>query len=60
VEIAQASVLDRYQGLLYEYHSQTPGDCVIFLGSTLHRTSNLRAATQDRMSLEVRYSRSPR
>lgn len=59
VEIAEASVLDRYQALLYEYESPTPGDCVIFLGSTIHRTSNLRQATKDRMSLEVRYSRSP-
>lgn len=59
VEIAEASVLDRYQALLYEYESPTPGDCVIFLGSTIHRTSNLRAATQDRLSLEVRYARSP-
>jgi len=60
VEIDEASVLQRYGKLLYEYKSPTPGDCVIFLGSTIHRTSNIRAATKDRLSLEVRYSLSTR
>lgn len=56
VEIEERYVMARYGDRLYQFEAAEPGDCVIFLGSTIHRSSNLRHATQERLSVEVRYA----
>lgn len=56
IEIAPSTVEARYPDLLYEVQSTEPGDCVIFLGSTIHRSSNLAKATKTRFNLEIRWS----
>lgn len=56
IEIEESYVREKYGDLLYRLESASPGDCVIFLGSTIHRSSNLEAATKDRYNLEVRFS----
>ena len=56
VEIEEAYVMEKYGELLYTLENASPGDCVIFLGSTIHRSSNLAQATKDRFNLEVRFS----
>jgi hypothetical protein len=56
VEIAQDVVLEKYQDQLYTLTDAQPGDCILFLGSTIHRSFNLEAATQDRYNLELRWS----
>ena len=56
IEIEESYVMEKYGDLLYRLESASPGDCVIFLGSTIHRSSNLAGATKDRYNLEVRFS----
>lgn len=56
IEIEESYVMEKYGDRLYRLESASPGDCVIFLGSTIHRSSNLEAATKDRYNLEVRFS----
>ncbi len=56
VEIDEAVVLEKYGDALFELTTAKPGDCVMFLGSTIHRSSNLRNATQTRYNLEVRWA----
>lgn len=56
VEIAQDVVLEKYRDALYTVTDAMPGDCILFLGSTIHRSYNREAATQDRYNLELRWS----
>lgn len=56
VEIAADYVQERYEGLIYEVADARPGDCVIFLGTTIHRSANLAGAVKPRYNLEARWS----
>jgi len=56
VKIDDAEILRKYQGDLYEPSNVAPGECIIFLGTTIHRSTNLKASTKPRYSLEVRWS----
>lgn len=56
VEIPADYVQERYKGLIYQVADARPGDCVIFLGTTIHRSANLRAAVKPRYNLEARWS----
>jgi len=56
IEIDAAAIAEAYPDLLYEVEQAEPGDCVIFLGSTIHRSSNLAKATKTRFNLELRWS----
>lgn len=58
VEISADYVLNRYKGLVYEVGDARPGDCVIFLGTTIHRSSNLSRAVKTRYGLEARWEQS--
>lgn len=56
IEIEEAYVQEKYGDLLYEVADARPGDCVIFLGTTIHRSANLRDATLPRYNAELRWS----
>ncbi len=56
IEIETDHILKKYQGLLYEIEAAEPGDCVLFLGTTIHRSYNPAGATKTRFSIEVRWS----
>jgi hypothetical protein len=56
IEIEEAYVQAKYGDLLYEVADARPGDCVIFLGTTIHRSANLRDATRPRYNAELRWS----
>jgi len=56
IEIKEADVLAQYGDLLYEVGDATVGDCVIFIGTTIHRSHNIRRAKQIRYNFEVRWS----
>lgn len=58
VEIAEDYVLSRYKDQLYEVADARPGDCVIFLGATIHRSANLAGAVKPRYGLEARWTKS--
>jgi len=59
VGLEEEFVLTKYGELLYEPADVEPGDCVLFLGTTIHRSSNLAGAREPRYSLEVRWSHDP-
>lgn len=56
IEIEEAYVQEKYGDLIYEVADARPGDCVIFLGTTIHRSANLRDATLPRYNAELRWS----
>ncbi len=56
VEIAEDYVMEKYGDLLFEVEDAQPGDCVMFYGTTIHRSCNLREATLPRYNIEVRWS----
>ncbi len=56
IEIEEAYVQEKYGDLRYEVADARPGDCVIFLGTTIHRSANLRDATLPRYNAELRWS----
>lgn len=56
VKIDDAEILRKYQGDLYEPTDVAPGECIIFLGTTIHRSTNLKAATKPRYNLEIRWA----
>jgi ectoine hydroxylase-related dioxygenase (phytanoyl-CoA dioxygenase family) len=56
VKIDDAEILKKYHGDLYEPTDVKPGECIIFLGTTIHRSTNLQAATKPRYNLEIRWS----
>jgi hypothetical protein len=56
IEIDEAYVQEKYGDLLLEVADARPGDCVIFLGTTIHRSANLRDATLPRYNAELRWS----
>jgi len=55
IEISQDYVQARYKGLIHEVADAQPGDCVIFLGTTIHRSANLSGAVKPRYNLEARW-----
>lgn len=56
VKLDDADILRKYEGDLYAPTDVTPGECIIFLGTTIHRSTNLSAATKSRYNLEIRWS----
>jgi len=56
VEIPEALVLKAYSGLMIDIDDARPGDCVIFPGTTIHRSANMEHATETRFNLEIRWS----
>ncbi len=56
IAIEDDHVFEKYGDLLYEITDAAPGDCVIFLGTTIHRSTNLAQATKPRFNLEVRWA----
>lgn len=56
IAIEETGILERYGDCLYEATEVAPGDCVIFLGTTIHRSTNLDRATKSRYNLEVRWT----
>lgn len=56
VKIDDAEILAKYKDDLFEPKDVAPGDCVLFLGTTIHRSKNLRAAVKPRYNLEIRWS----
>jgi len=55
IEIDAAHVLEKYGADIYTVADAQPGDCVIFLGTTIHRTYIPPTASRNRYSLEVRW-----
>lgn len=56
IAIEEAQILKKYQDLLYEATNVEPGDCIVFLGTTIHRSTNLDRATKPRFNLEARWA----
>jgi len=56
IEIEADVVLEKYGDLLYEVTDAVPGDCVMFYGTTIHRSYNLGGATQTRFNIETRWT----
>lgn len=56
IAIEETGILERYGDCLYEAAEVAPGDCVIFLGTTIHRSTNMDRATKSRYNLEVRWT----
>lgn len=56
IEIEEAEVLAQYGDLLHEVGDASIGDCVIFIGTTIHRSHNIRRAKKIRYNFEVRWS----
>lgn len=56
IRIDDKTVLEKFKGEFYEPHDVLPGECIIFLGTTIHRSTNQERATKTRYSLEIRWS----
>lgn len=56
VEIEESKVLARYGNDLQVVEHAIPGDCVIFLGTTIHRSFNVRTSKMPRFNLEIRWA----
>jgi len=56
IEINEAYVHGRYGDRLWTVEEAHPGDCVIFLGTTIHRSYCDDAARSTRCSAEIRWS----
>ncbi len=56
IEIEADYVAEKYGDLLYEIADAQPGDCVLFYGTTIHRSCNLERAILPRYNIEVRWS----
>lgn len=56
IAIEEETILEKYGDLLYEATDVAPGDCVIFYGTTIHRSTNLEQATKPRFNLEIRWT----
>jgi len=55
VEIEESYVFEKYGSLIFDVNDAMPGDCVIFLGTTIHRSFNLDHASKPRMNMELRW-----
>jgi tetratricopeptide (TPR) repeat protein len=56
IEIDADFVRRKYGPLLYEVADAQPGDCVMFYGTTIHRSCNMERATETRFNIETRWS----
>lgn len=56
VEIDADFVMQKYGDLLRTVDDAEPGDCVMFCGTTIHRSHGLDAAIHPRFNIEVRWS----
>jgi tetratricopeptide (TPR) repeat protein len=56
VEIDADFILAKYGNLLRVIEDAEPGDCVMFYGTTIHRTYGVELTSQARFNIEVRWS----
>jgi tetratricopeptide (TPR) repeat protein len=56
IEIDADVVERKYGPLLYEVTDAQPGDCVMFYGTTIHRSCNMTQATETRFNIETRWT----
>jgi hypothetical protein len=56
IEIEAERVMEKYGDLLFEVEAAEPGDCVMFYGTTIHRSCNLERSTKPRFNIETRWS----
>lgn len=56
VEIDADFVMQKYGDLLRTVDDAEPGDCVMFCGTTIHRSHGVEAAIHPRFNIEVRWS----
>lgn len=56
VEIDADFVMRKYGDLLRTVDDAEPGDCVMFCGTTIHRSHGVEAAIHPRFNIEVRWS----
>lgn len=56
IEIDADFVERKYGHLLYEVVDAQPGDCVMFYGTTIHRSCNMARATETRFNIETRWT----
>lgn len=56
IEIDADFVQQKYGPLLYEVTDAEPGDCVMFYGTTIHRSCNMEQATETRFNIETRWT----
>lgn len=56
IEIDKDFVVAKYGHLLRVIEDAAPGDCVMFYGTTIHRSYGMERASQARFNIEVRWS----